>query len=63
MAKDDQAMPALAAGRIKFKLHAPAPGQATQLAQQFIAGHGRWMAIDQNGVKAAPPAGRDGHRD
>jgi len=59
MPKGDQTMPTLAAGRVELELNAPAPGQATQLAQQFVAGHGRWMAIDQNGVKTAP-ASREG---
>jgi hypothetical protein len=50
----DQAMPALAPGCIEFKLNAPLFGQATQLAQQFVARHATWMAIDRRGAKAEP---------
>jgi hypothetical protein len=55
--KHDQAMPALAPGCIEFKLNAPPSGQATQLAQQFVARHATWMTIDRRGVKAEPLEG------
>jgi hypothetical protein len=63
MTKDDQAMPALAAGNVEFELNAPALGQATQLAEQFVARHARWMASDRSGVKIGPAAGEDRHCD
>jgi hypothetical protein len=58
MTKDDQAMPALAAGSVEFELNAPAPGQAPQLAEQFIARHTTRMTTDRNGVKTKALAER-----
>jgi hypothetical protein len=45
-------MAALAAGRIELELDA-----AAELAQEFVARHGTWMAIDQRGVKTRPLVG------
>jgi hypothetical protein len=53
MAKGDQAMPGLAAGRIELEPHAPGSGQTAELAQQFVARHDPWMAIAGSRVKAA----------
>ncbi len=57
MAKGDQALAALAAGCIELELDAAAPGQTAELAQEFVARHVTWMAIDQRGVKIRPLVG------
>jgi hypothetical protein len=44
-------MSALAAGRIELELDAAALGQTAELAQQFVARHATWMAVDQRRVK------------
>jgi hypothetical protein len=58
MAKGDEAMPALAAGRIEFELDAAPPGQTAELAQQSVARHRTWMAIDQTRVTTRALADR-----
>jgi hypothetical protein len=51
-------MATLPAGRIELELDAAAPGQTAELAQQFVARHGTWMAIDQRRGKATPSIDR-----
>jgi hypothetical protein len=52
MAKRDEAVSTFAAGCIELELHTPPPRQTAELAQQFVAGHKTWMAIDIAAVKA-----------